>query len=160
MKRFPDFLSGARRVFRHAVVFAASTPFSGRAALTALCFFVIATAGMRQMDASYRQSIVKAGHYSLVETSARHWHARDLRVGWTKNGAYVGVVDYAMLEAFALGGYVLAFFTFMTPAAWSALALLRARSPGGAEENSPQEISGGVAPASGAILAAEGLPRS
>lgn len=159
MKRFPDFLSGARRVFRHSAAFAATTPFSGRAALTALCFFLIASAGLRQMDASYRQWIVKAGHYSSVETGARQWHARDLRVGWTKNGAYVGVADYAVLEAFAAGGYVLSFLTFLTPAAWSALALLRSKSVG-VDENPTQGIDGRREAADAAILAAEGFPRS
>lgn len=121
MKRFPDFLTGASRgLSRHPATLAAAKHFSGRAALTALCFFVIATAGMRQMDASYRQSIVKEGRYSLVETGARPWRAQDLRVGWTKNGAYVGVADYAVLGALALGGFALSVLAFLTPAAWFA----------------------------------------
>jgi hypothetical protein len=132
MKRFLAFLTGARRVFSRSALQTAATLFSGRAALTALCFFVIASAGMRQMDASYRQSIVKEGRYSLVETSARSWHAQDLRVGWTKNGAFIGFRDYAALRTLALGGFALSFLAFMTPAAWFALRALAQK--GGAEE--------------------------
>lgn len=133
MKRFLDFLTGAgRRVFRHSSALAAPKRFSGRAALTALCFFIIATAGMRQMDASYRQSIVKEGRYGLAESSTRHWHARDLRVGWTKNGAYVGVADYAVLQTLAFGGYALSVLAFLTPIAWFAAQSLARR--GGAVE--------------------------
>ncbi|WP_457797378.1 hypothetical protein [Methylocystis sp. S23] len=142
MKRFPDFLTGASRGFsRHPATLAAAKHFSGRAALTALCFFVIATAGMRQMDASYRQSIVKEGRYSLVETGARPWRAQDLRVGWTKNGAYVGVADYAVLEALAFGGFALSVLAFLAPAAWLAARRLSkiGAPPPEAEQEERQE---------------------
>ncbi len=141
MKRFPVFLAGTGgRLFRYVTLFAVAKHFSGRAALTALCFFVIALAGMRQMDASYRQSIVKEGRYSLAGNSARPWRASDLRVGWTKNGAYVGVADYAVLEALAAGGYALSVLAILTPVAWFALQAL-AHKGGGIEASGAEEVT-------------------
>ncbi|QGM98262.1 hypothetical protein [Methylocystis parvus] len=148
MRRFP-FLS-VRRLVAHPVVQGVSSQFSARSAVAGLCFFLIATAADRQMDAAYRQSIVKEGRYSLVESLARPWHARDLRVGWTKNGAYVALLDYAALETFALGGFTLSFLAFLTPAAWLALAYLKAREANDVAESEPSDAvhADGATPAS------------
>ncbi len=141
MRQFPVLVAGAaRRLIEHPALRAAARHFSGRAALTALCFFVIATAGIRQMDASYRQSIVKEGRYSLVESVSRPWRAADLRVGWSKNGAYIGFADYVVLETLALGGVSLSFLAFLTPALWfAARSLVReSKAEDGPEDDGAQ----------------------
>lgn len=143
MTRFLAFSTRPGAGISRSALRRAAQLFSGRAALTALCFFVIATAGMRQMDASYRQSIVMEGRYSLVETGARAWRAQDLRVGWTKNGAFISLGDYAVLRLLALGGFTLSALALMTPAAWLTLQALAQRSA----EDESDERSDALIPA-------------
>lgn len=162
MRRFPAILARAgHRLVEHPFLLGATERFSARVAVMAVCFFLIGATAIRQMDGAYRQAIVKEGRYSLVETGARPWHALDLRVGWTKNGAYVGLADYAALETFSLGRFSLSFFAFLTPSAWCALAALgsiraRAAEPVSTEGDAP------APQAEGAMLAPPlaGLQRS
>ena len=104
------------RLLAHPFTKAAAKHFSTRAALMALCFFFLATAGLRQMEAACQKSVVKAGRYSLVETSARQWLAPEMRVGWKNREAYIGFSDFALLEAVALARITFSTLMYLNPA--------------------------------------------
>ncbi len=126
MGRLYSFLAGLfRGLLNHSAIRLAATHFSTRAALTALGFFLLATAGIHQMDVAYRKSIVKEGRYSVAETRERRWLAPDLRVGWKKKEAYVGLADYAVLASLDVGGDATWVAAFALPLAWFAASQLR-----------------------------------
>ncbi len=140
----PDDATGAApKPLPHPLAQLAAKHFSTRVALTAMCFFFLATAGIEQMEAAGRKSVVTRGRYSLAETAERPWVAPNLRVGWKKADAYVGFSDYALLEALALGRMSMSIFMYLTPAAWFAALRLRqqadmAAEPGDENAASPE----------------------
>lgn len=99
---------------------------TARASLTALFLFLLATAGLHQMEAAYGRSIVTQGRYSLVETERHAWRAPELRVGWKKQDAYIPFGEHAIFESLAIARGA-SICLLLTPAIWLAAAVLRRR---------------------------------
>jgi len=100
---------------------------TARASLTALFLFLLATAGLHQMEAAYGRSVVTQGSYSLVETERHAWRAPELRVGWKRQDAYIPFREHAVFQSLAIARGASLSCLLLTPALWLAAAALRRR---------------------------------
>lgn len=106
---------------------------SSRAALSAFCFFLLASAAIKPMEAAYRRAVVKEARYSLVETDRHTWQAPDLRVGWEKSDVFVAFADFVALETLTLAAFSSSACIFLTPIVWLTGWLGRRPAPASAD---------------------------
>jgi hypothetical protein len=111
---------------------------SSRAALSAFCFFLLASAAIKPMEAGFRRAVVKEARYSLVEDARHAWQAPDLRVGWERTDVYVALSDYAILETLTLLAFSSSVCMLLTPAVWLTGWLRRRPAPAAADSDADE----------------------